>query len=221
MADMKAPSPAFSVAFNAPVWDGLPDLCRDLVTAIIAGATHPNPAFQKLLAPHLAALTEQTRPWLHGQLTYPNTEAWRAAYELVLSDPEITEYRSVAWVKSEDYWQDLPGQHAMQFNYALLDRGMKIERMLILGWNLWPPEWTLPQTSIRRWTDEQHYRGIEIRLIREADLLSEPHLLGDFGMYGERATGRQELDDACRTSCFTLSFDIAAIQLVRERWARL
>src|SRR5262245_4621402 len=115
MADVKPLPPAFAIALSGPAWEGLPDSCRELVTAIVAGASHFHPAFQKLLAPHLAALTEQTRPWLHGQLTYPNTEAWRAAYELVLSDPDITEYRSVAWVKSEDYWQDLPGQHAMQF----------------------------------------------------------------------------------------------------------
>ena len=70
---------------------------------------------------------------------------------MVLNQPNITEYRSVAWVKTEDYWQDLPGQHAMQFNYALLDRGMKIERAFILGWNLWPPELALPHHSIRSW----------------------------------------------------------------------
>jgi hypothetical protein len=218
---MKDLPPSFSIAFTAPPLDGLPDSCRDLVAAIVAGDSHPDPVFRTLLAPHLAALTEQIRPWLHRQLVYPSTEAWRTAYETLLDSREIVEYRSVAWVKTEDYWQDLPGQHAMQFNYALLDRGMKIVRILILGWNLWPPELTLPNHTIRSWIEEQHYRGVEILLVRESDLVSEAGLLCDFGIYGDRSTGQQELDESSRTICFTLSFDRAAIQLAHDRWDRL
>jgi hypothetical protein len=221
MADVKPSSPSFSISFNGPAWDGLPDSCHELVTAIVTGASHPHPAFQCLVASHLAALTEQARPWLHGQLNYPSTEAWRAAYELVLNQPNITEYRSVAWVKTEDYWQDLPGQHAMQFNYALLDRGMKIERAFILGWNLWPPELALPDHSIRSWIEEQHYRGVEVWLVRETELVCETGLLCDFGIYGDEATGQQELDEASRTICYTLSFDPSAIRLAKDRWVRL
>jgi hypothetical protein len=57
-------------------------------------------------------MTEQVRQWCHGELTYESTESWRTAYQAVLADPDVKEYRSVAWVKTEDYWQDLPGQHA-------------------------------------------------------------------------------------------------------------
>jgi hypothetical protein len=218
---MKPLPPPFSVALSGSLLDEIPEPCRELVGGLITSASHPDPVFRELLAPHLAELIDQVRLWSHGELIYKSTEVWRTAYQQVLAAPEITEYRSVAWVKTEDYWQDLPGQHAMQFNYSLLDRGVRIERMLILGWNLWPPEWSLPLASIRDWIDEQHYRGVEIRLVREADLLAEPRLLGDFGIYGERATGRQELDDACRTICFTLSFDSAAVKIAREHWARL
>lgn len=218
---MKPLPPAFTLDFSTPLVDCVPESCRELVTAIVAGASHPDSVFRKLLATQLAALTEQARPWLHGQLIYPSTEAWRTAYEDVLTDPAVSEYRSVAWVKTEDYWQDLPGQHAMQFNYALLDRGVKIERILILGWNLWPPELTLPHSSIRTWIEEQHYRGVQTLLVRESDLVSETGLLCDFGIYGERATGQQELDNASRTVCFTLAFDRAAVELARNRWARL
>lgn len=217
---MKPPAP-FAVALSNTLLDQVPDACRELVAAIIAGASHSHPAFQQLVAAPLATLMEQVRPWLHGQLNYLNTEAWRAAYELVLSEPEVREYRSVAWVKTEDYWQDLPGQHAMQFNYGLLDRGVKIERTFILGWNLWPPELALPKQAIRAWIDEQHYRGVEVWLVREPELIGEPDLLCDFGIYGDEATGRQELDEASRTICYTLSFDPAAIRLAKDRWMRL
>lgn len=215
---MKPPAP-FAVSFS--VLDELPEPCRELVVAIIACASHPHPTFQKLIEPHLASLTEQARLWPHGQLNYPNTEAWRAAYEAVLSDPDIREYRSVAWVKTADYWQDLPGQHALQFNYSLLDRGVRIERTFILGWNLWPPEMALPHHTIRSWIDEQHYRGVEVWLVRETELVGEPGLLFDFGIYGDEATGQQELDEASRTICYTLSFDGSAIRLAKDRWVRL
>lgn len=216
---MKQLPPAITLDFSVGL-DGIPDSCRDLVTTIVTAATHSDSAFRSLISTQLATLTEHVRPWLHGQLIYPNTEAWRTAYEKVLSEPGIMEYRSVAWVKTEDYWQDLPGQRAMQLNYSLLDRGVKIERQLILGWNLWPPEVTLPHQSIRNWIEEQHYRGIEMGLVRESDLVGEPGLLGDFGIYGDRATGKQELDNASRTVCFTLSFDRAAVQVAQEQWAK-
>jgi hypothetical protein len=99
--------------------------------------------------------------------------------------------------------------------------GVKIERLLILGWNLWPPELALPHPSIRTWIEEQHYRGIEVWLVRESDLVGERGLLCDFGIYGDGVTGKQELDDASRTTCFTLSFGSNAVKIARERWCRL
>ncbi len=152
---------------------------------------------------------------------YESTESWRTAYQAVLADQDVKEYRSVAWVKTEDYWQDLPGQRALQFNYALLDRGVKIERLLILGWNLWPRELALPHPVIRTWIEEQHYRGIEVWLVRESDLVGERGLLCDFSIYGGDATGKQKLDEASRTVCFTLSFNRSAVQLAGERCGKL
>jgi hypothetical protein len=218
---VKSLPPTIEISLCDQWLDHVPESCRELVAGIVTSALNPDLVFRELLAPHLAQMTAQVRPWCHGQLTYQSTESWRTAYQAVLTDSDIQEYRSVAWVKTEDYWQDLPGQRAMQFNYALVDRGVIIERQLILGWNLWPPEVALPHPIIRTWIEEQHYRGIEIGLVREADLVGEPGLLGDFGIYGDRATGKQELDDASRTVCFTLSFDRAAVQVAQEQWAKL
>src|SRR5262249_1147583 len=142
-------------------------------------------------------------------------------YETVLTSPEITEYRSVAWLKSSEYWQDLPGRQGMKLNYDLIDRGVRIERMLILGWNLWPPECRLPGPEIARWSDDQHYRGVVVSMVRESDLVTEQDLLRDFGIYGERAVGELHIDDQSRTVSFSLSFESAAIALAKDRWARL
>ena len=218
---VKSMPPAIEISLSDAWLDHVPGSCRELVAGLVTSALHPDPVFRELLASHFAQWTEQVRPWCHGELVYESTESWRTGYQMVLADMAITEYRSVAWVKTEDYWQDLPGQRAMHFNYELIDRGVKIARQLILGWNLWPPELTLPQPCIRTWIEEQHYRGIEVGLVREADLVGERGLLGDFGIYGDRATGKQELDETSRTICFTLSFDRAAVQLAYELWAKL
>ncbi|MEX2188314.1 MAG: hypothetical protein WD875_16015, partial [Pirellulales bacterium] len=116
---------------------------------------------------------------------------------------------------------DLPGRQSMKVNYELLANGLHIERVFILGWNLWPPEARLPARSIRQWIEDQHFRGIEVRLVRENDLVGEPGLLRDFGIYGDRATGAQETDADSRTVQFVLCFDQASIRLAQDRWERL
>jgi hypothetical protein len=197
------------------------ETCRNLIATLRATAAHPDPVFRELVHARLALLTEDFRNWSRGRLDFGGTEAWRTAYEKVLAAPDITEYRSVAWLKSADYWQDLPGQHGMQFNYELIDRGVRIERILIIGWNLWAPECRQPRESIRRWIEDQHYRGVSVLLVRENDLVTEQDLLRDFGIYGDRAVGELHIDDESRTVSFTLSFEQAAIQQFQERWQRL
>jgi hypothetical protein len=58
-------------------------------------------------------------------------------------------------------------------------------------------------------------------LVRESEIAAEPDLLVDFGIYDDRATGIQELDDRSRTLRFILSFDRPSMKLARDRWSRL
>jgi hypothetical protein len=194
---------------------------REIIAGILAVSAHPDAVFRDLLASRLALWSTQMRDWSHGRLVFTDTEAWRTAYERVLSAPEISEYRSVAWLESEHYWQDLPGRKGMQLNFELLDQGVRIERILILGWNVWPPELRLPREGIRRWIEDQHYRGVSVLLLRENDLVAEPDLLRDFGIYGNRAVGDLHIDSESRTVSFELSFETAAVQMAVEQWERL
>ena len=57
--------------------------------------------------------------------------------------------------------------------------------------------------------------------MRESELAGEPDLLADFGLYGDRATGIQELDEQSRTQRFVLRFDPRDLKLARDRWERL
>ena len=98
---------------------------------------------------------------------------------------------------------------------------MPIERILILCDFFWPPAALLPASDICRWIDEQYAHGINIALVRESDIEAEPDLLGDFGIYGTRATGFLELDAQGHTTHFTFDFSLARQWVAEERWMRL
>jgi hypothetical protein len=169
----------------------------------------------------LASVTEQVRALAEGRLVFSSTEAWRTVYEQLLQSPDIKKYRSVAWVKTRDYWQDQPGRQSMAANFDAAHRGTLIERIIILRDDLWNRGELLPSADIRPWIEEQHSHGLWITLVRESDIASEPDLLADVGIYGDRAVGVQELDERSRTVRFILSFDPQSIRLAQDRWQRL
>jgi hypothetical protein len=169
----------------------------------------------------LATMQEQLRTLASGKVVFLGTESWRTVYERILRSPGLSRYLSVAWLRDEDYWRDAPGRHSMQLNYELLERGLRIERTLILNDFYWPPAANLPAKSICTWIEEQHKRGIVMRLVRESEIVEEPDLMSDIGIYGDRACGLLELDDQCQTVRFTLDFDPRSVQRYEERWRRL
>jgi hypothetical protein len=169
----------------------------------------------------LASVTEQVRALAEGRLVFSSTEAWRTVYEQFLQSSDIKKYRSVAWVKTRDYWQDQPGRQSMAANFDAAHHGTLIERIIILRDDLWHRGELLPSADIRPWIEEQHSHGLWITLVRESDIASEPDLLADVGIYGDRAVGVQELDERSRTVRFILSFDPQSIRLAQDRWQRL
>jgi hypothetical protein len=184
-------------------------------------ARYSDSVLHELAEQKLAAISKQVHDLGEGRLVFFDTESWRSAYERVLRVPGLKRYRSVAWLRNEDYWRDTPGRHSMQLNYDLISLGLRIERTLIINDFFWPHGAVLPAKVICRWIDEQYQRGIVIRLVRESEIAEETDLLCDSGIYGERATGILELDEQCRSVRFTLDFDPKSIRLADERWGRL
>jgi hypothetical protein len=180
-----------------------------------------DPLLRRLVTLKFAHLQGELDELVAGRIVFQETETWRSAYAELLHSPDVTEYLSVAWVVNEDYWRDLPGEHSLRTNFEALDRGVSVERICILGWNLWPPELSVPRRDVLNWINDQHYRGIVISLVRQNDLVAEPEMLRDFGVYGHRATGEQRLDPHARTVGFTLSFAPADVALARDCWRRL
>ncbi|MGH7193203.1 MAG: hypothetical protein ACREJM_06655, partial [Candidatus Saccharimonadales bacterium] len=188
---------------------------------LTALAQHTDPILRRIALLKLASVAEQIDGLGSGRIVFALTESWRTVYEEILRSPDIKAYRSVAWVRSPKYWQDEPGRQSMRVNFEAVDRGVLIERVVLLRDDLWPSDRKLPLADVLPWIEEQHNHGIWIALARESDLSRETDLLLDMGIYGDRAVGTQELDDTCRTLRFTLDLDPQAVQLADNKWQRL
>ena len=144
------------------------------------------------------------------------------AYDQLLCSSGLYSYRSVAYVKTPDYWQDEPGRQSMQLNFQKSNDGsLTIERIAIVSDSFWPTGEYFPVEPILSWFDEQYRRGIAIRLVRLSALSDESDLVCDIGIYGNRAVGRQEIDETGKTVRFTLSFDFAEVVAAEKCWERL
>lgn len=200
----------------------LQHLHQQLGRSVVRIAGRLDPAFQNLATERLERTARDLETLAGGVVTFLTTETWRVAYENLLRSPGLYTYRSVAWVRSPDYWQDEPARKSLALNYELHDEGrLRIERIVIIADDLWPPEDRFPEDDLLRWIDEQHRHAIWICLVRESNLAGEADLPADFGLYGYRAVGTHELNDAARTVRFLLSFDDGDIQATEERWQRL
>lgn len=189
--------------------------------ALTALAAQTDPVLREIAAVKLASVNAQIASLAAGTVVFSGTETWRAVYERLLAAGAIREYRSVAWVRSPDYWRDAPGRQSLRANFDAAHRGVLVERIAILPDALWPDDRSLPAEVVRLWLQEQHDHGLHLVLVRESALDGEPDLLADFGIYGDRAVGTQDLDERSRTVRFILAFDPQAVRLADDRWRRL
>ncbi|VTR91600.1 Membrane protein OS=Rhodopirellula europaea SH398 GN=RESH_05017 PE=4 SV=1 [Gemmata massiliana] len=194
---------------------------RCLCDGLLAVAQLPGGILREAVVQKLESVTGQVAELGEGRMTFALTEGWRTVYERLLLSPGLKSYRSVAWVRTKDYWQDAPGRESMRANFEAVNRGVVIERIVILSDSLWPSEASAPSSNIRPWLKEQHGRGVRVSIVREVEIEREPDLFTDTGIYGTKAVGVQELDEASRTLKFTLDLDPQSVGEAEERWKRL
>jgi hypothetical protein len=195
---------------------------KNISKALYAASRRKDAVFQTLLDTRLANLTDDINQLGKGRIEFANTESWRVFYEQLLRSPSTTMYRSVAHIETPHYWQDGAGEKSTALNLEIHDSGkVSIERVAIIADHLWPRDEPFPVKPIRRWIDQQHRYGIWIELVRESELVGEPHLIADFGIYGFRAVGRQVSDSSGRTTRFTLSFEYSDVKEAEANWKRL
>ena len=195
---------------------------RRIASSLLRLSQLRDPVFRETAAGKLTELADQIEELASGTIVFSGTETWRMTYETLLRTRGLYRYRSVAWVRNASYWQDQPGRQSTRLNFEIhKQEGVMVERIVILADELWPGPETLPVEQIRQWIHEQSSRGVDVRLVRESSLKSEPDLVADMGIYGNRAVGFQELDDECHTVRFTLHFDMDQLTAAEGRWDRL
>ena len=84
---------------------------------------HQDEVFRQAALARVAAIVDEARWLTQGQIAFSGTEGWRTVYERLLSCPDVRRYRSVAWIKNEDYWQNAPGRRSMQINFETSPEG--------------------------------------------------------------------------------------------------
>jgi hypothetical protein len=193
----------------------------EVAEAITTASQHGDSLYRGLALTHLEGVADDLKTLARGHIVFHATETWRAAYQHVLETLRVKTYLSVAWVRTNEYWNDAPGRQSMKLNYELIGRGFRIERIHIMSDEVWPFDQKLPGASVLEWLVEQQGRGIHVSLVRESDLTKEADLLADFAVYGDRAIGVQEMDEQARTVRFVLSFDQVGIRQTLNRWERL
>ena len=149
--------------------------------------------------------------WSSNSLLYRG-ELWRRPYRMILQQPDVMEYLSVAWIKSESYWQDEPGKESLIFNYELA-RSKRIHRLFIVPDSLWH------SNQVKTLVGAHKANKIEVSLVKESGLPFE--LREDFGIYGQRAVGYQKTNERCETQEFELHFDQRAINIAHRRFDEL
>lgn len=190
-------------------------------TLLNAGQFH-DPIYRAETLRRLGQLAEELRPIGEGRIHFEDGQRWRLAYEELLRSPGLHTYRSVSVVDSEAYWQNEPGRRSMQLNFELQARGtLTIERVIVIDDHFWPANQHLPSEPLLSWIDEQHRHGIWLMLARSSSVITEPDLHVDFGIYGNRAVGTEEVDSRSRMPRFCLSFDFADVRKAEDRWERL
>ena len=208
----------FLLSHDRDVFGRFESLSRSLLRI----SQNSDPIYRRTVLERLSLLVEQCSRMADGCIEFRGTETWRIVYEQLLRSPGLHSYRSVAWIRNEQYWQSGPGRQSLRLNAELQgSQRVAIERIVILADELWPTDHDLPAERIRQWIHEQHIDRIAVGLIRESALKNEPDLLLDVGIYGSRAVGYQELDETAQTAQFVLKFDFSEVARAEDRWKRL
>lgn len=207
-----------SVVTNQPLFTAL----RQITDACAAAEMIQDVLHRDLSLERIQVTADDVSSAAAGHFEFESTERWRTYYERLLTSPGVHIYRSVAVVRNQSYWRTEAGLKSIQLNHQLSESNrMSIERIVVLMDELWPDRNALPVDRIQEWLIEQHHHGISLWLVRDSELSGESDLLVDFGIYGSRAIGIQELDDHGNTRQFTLRFGLEHVTQAEERWQRL
>ena len=125
-------------------------LYRRIASLLLKVSQQHDPIYRGIAIEQINELVRRLTTIAAGTLIFEGTETWRIVYERLLRSPGLYLYRSVSWVKNRYYWQDEPGRKSMQVNFELHEQEvLNIERIAIIGDELWPESEAWPVEPIR------------------------------------------------------------------------
>jgi hypothetical protein len=92
----------FALAKEPGLVDGYEKLAKSLTRIV----QHNNRLFLDLARPRIESLADEVATLAKGEVVFDATETWRAAYQSVLETMRVITYYSVAWVRTNKYWND-------------------------------------------------------------------------------------------------------------------
>ena len=192
----------FALARDATIFGHYEQISRALLTI----SQSSEPVYRSVALQSIEAIETRLERVAQGTIDFDETETWRIVYEQLLRSPAVFQYRSVALIENETYWQDGPGRKSLQLNLDLVSQQkLSVERIAIIADELWPPDERLPSRGLLRWIDRQFQHGIRISLIRKSGLERDRELIQDMGIYGSHVVGYHDFDFRNGTKCFTLT----------------
>ena len=168
--------------------------------------------FRELMEQRLReAIAPLRSDWREWKLVYRG-ELWRNAYRQVLDEDDVHDYKSIAWIKSNDYWQDPPGREAFRYNRDLVNK-KNVQRIFLVRRSV------MDSDEVKNIIRADRSAGITVSVAIEENVPEE--LRHDLGIYGKRAVGYQFTDDRSQTDRFELLFDPEEVQIANTRFAAL
>ena len=182
----------------------------------------PDPVFRAAAFKKLDAIYDDLATLGRGTIVFNSTESWRLVYEQLLCSKVVFDYKSVAWIRDVNYWQNEPGQKSLKLCLELIDaQQLSMRRVCILSDEIWPASQLLPHPTIVRWIEEHVTHGVPVGLIRESSMMLDDDLRVDMGIYGSHAVGHQLMSETEGSGKFVLQFDFNAVASAEEIWLRL
>ncbi|VTR91602.1 Membrane protein OS=Rhodopirellula europaea 6C GN=RE6C_02843 PE=4 SV=1 [Gemmata massiliana] len=189
--------------------------------ALFTVASGPDGIPKETLTQKIVALGVQLRAMATGTNTFAGSGSWYVAHDAVLAVPDLREYLAVVRVRDPECVRDPVIQESLRATFAAVNRGVLVERVLVISDTLWPGDRVLPTDDVRPWIEDQHNHGLRVILLRERDLPTDTSGPIDTCVFDDWGVGTRDLDDRSQTVRVALDFAPGAVRAARERLDRL
>lgn len=183
-----------------------------------------DPTFVKLVNEEFQGFYANLYEYSIGHFKF-DAESFRIYWRELIESDEASFYFSTALVNTPYYWRDGIGIEATNFTIKISEK-KKVKKIFILNDKLWE------DANTKTWIKDQKKRGenadlnkgVDVYVIKEKNIGKNEDIIFDFGIYGDRAVGYQELHEIADNEfrmTYNLYFSKEKIQLTNIRFKKL